>query len=67
MGPTQVSRVRVLTLVFVSCSETDLPGVLCGKAHYDAARPTCPVKYLDINKCPAMNILNLKVECLVGC
>jgi hypothetical protein len=38
VGSIQVIRVRVLTLVLVSCLETDLPGVLCGKAHCDAAK-----------------------------
>ena len=58
---------RVLFLIwYLSCSETDFLGVLCGKAHCDAAKSTCPVNYMDYNRCPAMNILKLEKSGMLG-
>jgi len=39
---------------------------LCGKAHCDAAKSTCPVNYMDFNRCPAMNILKLEKSGMLG-
>lgn len=55
-------------MVFVSCSETDFLGVLCGKAYGDATKFTCPVNYsyMDFNRCPATNILKLEKSGMLG-